>query len=52
MGEGISFEPVVQYLVNGNSYWNPYTPDRCKDGFFVGASLIVPLGLIFGLAPG
>lgn len=52
LGEGIFFEPVVQYLVNGNSYWNPYTPNRCKDGFFVGASLIVPLGLIFGLAPG
>ncbi len=52
LGKGIFFEPVVQYLVNGNSYWNPYTANRSKDGFYVGATLIVPLGSIFGLAPG
>ncbi|TXN23433.1 MULTISPECIES: carbohydrate porin [Methylobacterium] len=52
LGKGIFFEPVVQYLVNGNSFWNPYTPNRSKDGFYVGATLIVPLGSILGLAPG
>jgi porin len=52
LGEGIFFEPVVQYLVNGNSYWNPFTLNRSKDGFYVGATLIVPLGSILGLAPG
>lgn len=52
LGKGIVFEPVVQYLVNGNSYWNPFTPNRSKDGFYVGATLIVPLGTILGLAPG
>ena len=51
-GQGIFFEPVVQYLVNGSSYWNPYTANRSKDGFYVGATLIVPLGAIFGLSPG
>ena len=43
---------MVQYLVNGNSYWNPYTANRTKDGFYVGATLIVPLGQLLGLAPG
>ncbi len=52
LGKGIFFEPVVQYLVNGNSFWNPFTPNRSKDGFYVGATLIVPLGSILGLAPG
>ncbi len=52
VGKGVFFEPVVQYLVNGNSYWNPYTANRAKDGFYVGATLIVPLGAIFGLSPG
>lgn len=52
LGKGVFFEPVVQYLVNGNSYWNPFTPNRSKDGFYVGATLIVPLGSILGLAPG
>ncbi|KQO59126.1 MULTISPECIES: carbohydrate porin [unclassified Methylobacterium] len=52
LGQGIFFEPVIQYLVNGNSYWNPYTANRSKDGFYVGATLIVPLGAIFGLSPG
>lgn len=46
------FEPVVQYLVDGNAYWNPYTAARPKDGFYVGATLIVPLGALLGLAPG
>lgn len=52
LGKGIFFEPVVQYLVNGNSFWNPYTANRTKDGFYVGATLIVPLGQLLGLAPG
>ncbi len=52
LGKGVFFEPVVQYLVNGNSYWNPFTANRPKDGFYVGATLIVPLGAILGLAPG
>lgn len=52
LGKGIFFEPVVQYLVNGNSFWDPFTANRSKDGFYVGATLIVPLGSILGLAPG
>ncbi|GEO99613.1 carbohydrate porin [Methylobacterium haplocladii] len=52
LGRGVFFEPVAQYLVDGNSYWNPYTANRPKDGFYVGATLIVPLGAILGLAPG
>nr|WP_246690368.1 carbohydrate porin [Methylorubrum populi] len=52
LGKGIFFEPVVQYLVNGTSFFNPYTAERSKDGFYVGATLIVPLGSILGISPG
>jgi carbohydrate-selective porin OprB len=52
LGKGVFFEPVVQYLVNGNSFWNPFTANRTRDGVYVGATLIVPLGSIFGLSPG
>lgn len=48
----IFFEPVVQYAVNPNSYWNPFTARRPKDGFYVGGALIVPVGILLGLAPG
>lgn len=47
--EGVFIEPFVQYLVRGNSFWNPYTPNRSKDGVFVGATLYVPIGALLGL---
>lgn len=52
VGNGIFFEPVVQYVVNGDPYWNPHTDNRSKDGVDVDATRIVPLAAIFGLAPG
>ncbi|MET3481184.1 MULTISPECIES: hypothetical protein [unclassified Methylobacterium] len=52
VGNGIFFEPVVQYVVNGDPYWNPYAANRSKDGVDVDATRIVPLAAIFGLAPG
>ncbi len=52
VGNGIFFEPVVQYVVTGDPYWNPYAANRSKDGVDVGATRIVPLAAIFGLAPG
>lgn len=52
MPGGVILEPVVQYLVNGNSYFNPYTARRPKDGFYGGFTLSVPLGTLLGLAPG
>ncbi len=39
---GVVLEPVVQYLVNGNSYFNPFTARRPKDGFYGGFTLSVP----------
>ncbi|GEP12040.1 porin [Methylobacterium gnaphalii] len=51
-GRGIALEPAVQYLVNGNSYFDPYTARRPKDGWYGGFTLIVPLGTLLGLAPG
>jgi len=50
LGRGIAFQPVVQYLVNGTSFFNPYTARRPKDGFYVGTVLVVPLGALFGLS--
>jgi len=52
LGKGVILEPVVQYLVNGNSFWNPYTARRPKDGVYGGFTLVVPLGTLLGLAPG
>lgn len=46
----IAFEPVVQYLVHPNDFYNPYTPNRAKDGFYVGGTLVVPIGVMLGLA--
>ncbi len=52
IGKGVILEPVVQYVVNPNSFWNPYTARRAKDGFYGGFTLVVPLGTLLGLAPG
>lgn len=50
LGQGIGFEPVLQYVVNADTFYEPYTARRARDGIFVGASLAVPLGAILGLA--
>ena len=52
VGAGVILEPVVQYVVNPNSFWNPYTARRAKDGIYAGFTLVVPLGTLLGLAPG
>ncbi|MFJ7837783.1 porin, partial [Methylobacterium sp. NPDC097213] len=52
VGAGVILEPVVQYVVNPNTFWNPYTARRAKDGFYGGFTLVVPLGTLLGLAPG
>ncbi|KMO36236.1 porin [Methylobacterium variabile] len=50
LGHGVGFEPVLQYVVNADSFYEPYSARRAKDGVFVGASLVVPLGTMLGLA--
>ncbi|MGY2049767.1 carbohydrate porin [Methylobacterium sp. JK268] len=52
LGRGAAFEPVVQYVINPNSYWDPYTSRRARDGFYVGGTLLLPLGGLLGLTPG
>jgi porin len=47
---GVAFEPVVQYVVNPNSYWNPLTPTHPKDGFYMGGTVVIPVGVILGVA--
>lgn len=46
----IAFEPVVQYVVNPNDFYQPYTAHRARDGVYVGGTLIVPIGVMLGLA--
>jgi porin len=46
----IAFEPVVQYLVHPNDFYNPYSARRARDGVYVGGTLVVPIGVMLGLA--
>ncbi|WP_141694037.1 carbohydrate porin [Methyloligella halotolerans] len=48
---GMILEPVAQYIVNPNSYYNPYTADRPQDGMYLGGTLKVPLGKYAGISP-
>ena len=48
---GLAFEPVVQYGINLNSFYNPTTPARPRDGFYLLGTLIVPVGALLGLTP-
>ncbi|WP_108683284.1 carbohydrate porin [Methyloceanibacter sp. wino2] len=49
--KGMVLESVAQYIVNPNSYYNPYTAERPDEGFYLGATLKVPLGKFAGIAP-
>lgn len=46
---GAAFEPVFQYAVHPNSYFNPLTPVKARDGVFFSGTLVVPIGVILGL---
>jgi porin len=47
---GIGFEPVFDYTVHPTSFYNPTSPVKARDGVYLGSTVIVPLGAIFGLA--
>jgi porin len=49
---GLAFEPVIQYAINPNSFYNPMTPRRPRDGIFAIGTLVIPIGILLGLAPG
>jgi hypothetical protein len=44
-----AFEPVVDYTVNPNNFWNPASPVKPRDGFYLGGTLFIPLGVILGI---
>ena len=48
---GLAFEPVFQYAVNLNSFYNPATALRPRDGIYVCGVLIIPVGALLGLTP-
>ena len=47
---GMAFEPVVQYAINPNSYFNPLTPTKAHTGVYLGGTYVVPIGVILGFA--
>lgn len=47
---GLAFEPVVQYVIHPNSFYNPATPARAKDGVFAIGTLVIPIGSLLGLS--
>jgi porin len=49
---GMAFEPVVQYVINPNSFYNPLTSQRSRDGIFAIGTLVIPVGVLLGLTPG
>ncbi len=49
---GLAFEPTVQYAINPNSFYNPLTPNRPRDGIFAIGTLIIPVGILLGITPG
>ena len=52
LGKGVILEPVVQYVVNPNSYWNPTPPAAPRMASTAASPSVVPLGTLLGLAPG
>jgi porin len=49
---GLAFEPVFQYAINPNSFYNPLTANRPHSGVFLIGTLVIPVGTILGLQPG
>jgi len=47
---GTAFEPVFQYTIHPNSYFNPVTATHAHDGVYLGGTFVVPVGVILGLA--
>jgi porin len=46
---GMAFEPVVQYEINPNSFFDPLTPLKAHEGVYLGGTYVIPLGTILGL---
>ncbi len=49
---GCAFEPVFQYEINPNSFYNPTSAVKAKDGVYLGATLVIPVGILLGLQKG
>lgn len=45
----MAIEPIVQYVINPNTYYNPYTDKKPSDGFVVGGAFTLNFGDILGL---
>ena len=47
---GTAFEPVFQYTIHPDSFFNPLVPEKAHDGVYIGGTFVVPVGVILGLA--
>jgi hypothetical protein len=45
----MSVEPIVLYAFDPNSFYNPDSAVRGKDGYYVAVNVVLPLGEILGL---
>jgi len=41
---------VLQYGINLNSYYDPFTARRARDGVFAIGMLVIPVGVLLGLS--
>lgn len=46
---GVAFETSLQYRLNLDTFYEPFTPLRPHNGLFVEATLIIPVGVLLGL---
>ncbi|MDR3460783.1 MAG: carbohydrate porin [Beijerinckiaceae bacterium] len=46
---GMGFEPVAQYEIHPDSYFNPLTPVHARDGWYLGGTFVVPIGVLLGI---
>jgi porin len=46
---GMAFEPIAQYEIHPDSYYNPLTPVHARDGWYLGGTYVIPLGVLLGI---
>ena len=47
---GMAIEPIAQYATNPNSFYNPTSPVKARDGVYLGVNFLAPVGAILGMS--
>ena len=45
----MAFEPIAQYEIHPDSYYNPLKPVHARDGWYPGGTCVIPLGVLLGI---